>query len=78
MGRVSTCQKNCNTIDLRRAQVNDWPWLLKCSSVRESKMMNAVARAQLTIHVSLAGPNISRHRLMLALLQKYVYRQNQC
>ena len=22
MGRVSTCQKNCNTIDLRRAQVN--------------------------------------------------------
>ena len=23
MGRVSTCQKNCNTIDLRRAQVND-------------------------------------------------------
>ena len=21
MGRVSTCQKNCNTIDLRRAQV---------------------------------------------------------
>ena len=24
MGRVSTCQKNCNTIDLRRAQVNDW------------------------------------------------------
>ena len=26
MGRVSTCQKNCNTIDLRRAQVNDWNW----------------------------------------------------
>ena len=24
MGRVSTCQKNCNTIDLRRAQVNDF------------------------------------------------------
>ena len=24
MGRVSTCQKNCNTIDLRRAQVNNW------------------------------------------------------
>ena len=23
MGRVSTCQKNCNTIDLRGAQVND-------------------------------------------------------
>ena len=23
MGRVSTCQNNCNTIDLRRAQVND-------------------------------------------------------
>ena len=23
MGRVSTCQKNCNTIDLRRAQVNN-------------------------------------------------------
>ena len=23
MGRVSTCQKNCNTIDLRRAQVNE-------------------------------------------------------
>ena len=23
MGRVSICQKNCNTIDLRRAQVND-------------------------------------------------------
>ena len=22
MGQVSTCQKNCNTIDLRRAQVN--------------------------------------------------------
>ena len=22
MGRVSTCQKNCNTIDLRGAQVN--------------------------------------------------------
>ena len=22
MGRVSICQKNCNTIDLRRAQVN--------------------------------------------------------
>ena len=22
MGRVSTCQNNCNTIDLRRAQVN--------------------------------------------------------
>ena len=31
MGRVSACQKNCNTIDLRGAQVNkicgiDWPW----------------------------------------------------
>ena len=24
MGRVSTCQKNCNTIDLRRAQVNNY------------------------------------------------------
>ena len=23
MGRVSTCQKNCNTIDLRGAQVNN-------------------------------------------------------
>ena len=23
MGRVSTCQKNCNTIDLRRAQVKN-------------------------------------------------------
>ena len=23
MGRVSICQKNCNTIDLRRAQVNE-------------------------------------------------------
>ena len=23
MGRVSTCQKNCNTIDLRGAQVNE-------------------------------------------------------
>ena len=23
MGRVSTCQKNCNTIDMRGAQVND-------------------------------------------------------
>ena len=23
MGRVSICQKNCNTIDLRRAQVNN-------------------------------------------------------
>ena len=23
MGRVSTSQKNCNTIDLRRAQVNE-------------------------------------------------------
>ena len=23
MGRVSTCQKNCNTIDLSRAQVNN-------------------------------------------------------
>ena len=23
MGRMSTCQKNSNTIDLRRAQVND-------------------------------------------------------
>ena len=29
MGRVSTCQKNCNTIDLRRAQVND-----NCSQIR--------------------------------------------
>ena len=27
MGRVSTCQKNCNTIDLRGAQVNDCWWL---------------------------------------------------
>ena len=28
MGRVSTCQKNCNTIDLRRAQVNnDLSWI---------------------------------------------------
>ena len=27
MGRVLTCQKNCNTIDLRRAQVNDLQWL---------------------------------------------------
>ena len=29
MGRVSTCQKNCNTIDLRGAQVNElthWGW----------------------------------------------------
>ena len=25
MGRVSTCQKNCNTIDLRTAQVNNMP-----------------------------------------------------
>ena len=24
MGRVSTCQKNCKTIDLRGAQVNKW------------------------------------------------------
>ena len=24
MGRVSTCQKKCNTIDLRRAQVNEF------------------------------------------------------
>ena len=24
MGRVSTCQKNCNTIDLRGAQVNNY------------------------------------------------------
>ena len=24
MGRVSTCQKNCKTIDLRGAQVNEW------------------------------------------------------
>ena len=24
MGRVSTCQKNCNTIDLRGAQVNEY------------------------------------------------------
>ena len=28
MGRVSTCQKNCNTIDLRGAQVNnDLSWI---------------------------------------------------
>ena len=26
MGRVSTCQKNCKTIDLRGAQVNDEYW----------------------------------------------------
>ena len=29
MGRVSTCQKNCNTIDLRRAQVNYKYWINK-------------------------------------------------
>ena len=28
MGRVSICQKNCNTIDLRRAQVNEVKSLL--------------------------------------------------
>ena len=29
MGRVSTCQKNCKTIDLRGSQVNNgmaWQW----------------------------------------------------
>ena len=35
MGRVSTCQKNCNTIDLRGAQVND--------SLAELTNTNAVA-----------------------------------
>ena len=29
MGRVSTCQKNCNTIDLRRAQVNKELWTIQ-------------------------------------------------
>ena len=27
MGRVSTCQKNCKTIDLRGAQVNDTAYI---------------------------------------------------
>ena len=40
MGRVSTCQKNCNTIDLRGAQVNhslyvfsQWETALQCNTI---------------------------------------------
>ena len=33
MGRVSTCQKNCITIDLRRAQVNNETALYRKFSV---------------------------------------------
>ena len=29
MGRVSTCQKNCKTIDLRGAQVNEQACMFK-------------------------------------------------
>ena len=36
MGRVSTCQKNCNTIDLRGAQVND-ATVLSMSPMRTRK-----------------------------------------
>ena len=34
MGRVSICQKNCNTIDLRRAQVNDKVGFMKIVDFR--------------------------------------------
>ena len=40
MGRVSTCQKNCNTIDLRGAQVNDK--LLFSTSLESTSEMNMI------------------------------------
>ena len=47
MGRVSTCQKNCNTIDLRRAQVNQmgiWrkPWMKDVSKFIDICSTNSI------------------------------------
>ena len=42
MGRVSTCQKNCNTIDLRRAQVNKYRSLPELSKGRQWTSINSI------------------------------------
>ena len=46
MGRVSTCQKNCKTIDLRGAQVNDYSTKYITESVIRSLVTHYDVKSQ--------------------------------
>ena len=64
MGRVSTCQKNCNTIDLRRAQVNQ---------IKETEPASRETDVKSIISYQNGGNAIELERILLFFLAKCIY-----
>ena len=68
MGRVSTCQKHCKTIDLRGAQVNDLSLYVLYQRNHDIiyKMSNIIEiRFPIFLHFRLASMRLSNHIMTL-------------